>query len=63
MFFGAGAIYSGILYCRQKLHTKGIRGEVGPSIAMVWFLLDWLTLNRLTNPAKGLKLRLMQKRI
>ena len=37
MFFGAGAIYSGILYCRQHLHTKGIRGELGPSIAMIWF--------------------------
>ena len=51
MFFGAGAIYSGILYCRQKLHTKGVRGEIGPSIAMLRFLFDWVTVNKLTTPA------------
>lgn len=48
MFFGAGAIYNGILYCRQTLHTKGIRGEVGPSMAMIRYLFDWLTTNRMT---------------
>ncbi len=48
MFFGGGAIYNGILYCRQRLHTKGIRGEVGPSMAMIRYLLDWLTTNRMT---------------
>ena len=53
MFFGAGAIYSGILYCRQKLHTKGVRGEAGPSIAMLWFLLDWMTVNKLAIPARA----------
>lgn len=53
LFFGAGAIYSGILYCRQKFHTKGLRGEVGPSLAMIWFLLDWLTVNKLTVPARA----------
>ena len=53
MFFGAGAIYSGILYCRQKLHTKGVRGEIGPSIAMLWFLLDWMTVNKLAVPARA----------
>ncbi len=53
MFFGAGAIYSGILYCRQNLHTKGMRGELGPSIAMLRFLFDWVTVNKLTVPAKA----------
>lgn len=53
LFFGAGAIYSGILYCRQKLHTKGLRGELGPSLAMLWFLLDWVTTNKLTEPARA----------
>lgn len=53
LFFGAGAIYSGILYCRQKLHTKGLRGEAGPSLAMIWFLLDWITVNKLTVPAQA----------
>lgn len=53
LFFGAGAIYSGILYCRQNLHTKGLRGELGPSVAMIWFLLDLITRNKLTTPAKA----------
>ncbi len=53
LFFGAGAIYSGILYCRQRLHTRGLRGELGPSLAMIWFLLDWATFNRLTTPARA----------
>lgn len=48
MFFGAGVIYNGILYCRQKMHTKGIRGEVGPSVTMIRYLLDWMTANKLT---------------
>lgn len=48
MFFGAGAIYNGILYCRQKIHTKGVRGEVGPSMAMIRYIYDWLTSNKMT---------------
>lgn len=48
MFFGGGAIYNGILYCRQKIHTKGMRGEVGPSLAMIRYIFDWLTANKLT---------------
>ena len=51
LFFGAGAVYSGILYCRQNLHTKGLRGELGPTLAMARFLLDWITANKLTTPA------------
>ena len=47
MFFGAGAIYNGILYCRQNIHTKGMRGELGPSMAMIRYILDWLTVNKL----------------
>lgn len=48
MFFGAGAIYNGILYCRQNLHTKGMRGELGPSMAMIRYIFDWLTVNNMT---------------
>ncbi len=48
MFFGGGVIYNGILYCRQNLHTKGLRGEFGPSMAMIRYLLDWLTVNKMT---------------
>ena len=61
LFFGAGAIYSGILYCRQKLHTKGMRGELGPSLAMIRFLLDWATANKLTTPARA-KIRIENER-
>lgn len=53
MFFGAGAIYSGILYCRQNLHSKGMRGELGPSLAMLRFLLDWITVGKLAVPARA----------
>ena len=53
MFFGAGAIYSGILYCRQNLHTKGVRGELGPTIAMLRFLLDWIVGGDLAVPSKA----------
>ncbi len=47
MFFGAGAIYNGILYCRQNIHTKAVRGELGPTMAMMRYILDWLTVNKM----------------
>ena len=53
MFFGGGVIYNGILYCRQNLHTKGMRGELGPSMAMVRYLFDWLTVNKLTSATRA----------
>ena len=53
MFFGAGAIHSGILYCRQNLHTKGMRGELGPSVATLRFLVDWITVGKLVSPVKA----------
>ena len=53
MFFGGGAIYNGILYCRQKIHTKGVRGEIGPSVAMIRYILDWLTVNKMTTSTRA----------
>ena len=53
MFFGAGAIYNGILYCRQKIHTKGVRGELGPSMAMIRYIFDWLTTNKMTTSTRA----------
>ncbi|MFK8026593.1 MAG: diacylglycerol kinase family protein [Gammaproteobacteria bacterium] len=53
MFFGAGAIYNGILYCRQKIHTKGVRGEVGPTVAMIRYIFDWLTSNKMTTSTRA----------
>jgi hypothetical protein len=38
MFFGAAAIYQGIQYFHQKLNAKGLRGEVGPGLAILRFL-------------------------
>ena len=38
MFFGAAAIYQGIQYFHQKLNSKGLRGEVGPGLAILRFL-------------------------
>lgn len=37
MFFGAAAIYQGIEYCRKHIHSAGVRGEIGPGIAMLRF--------------------------
>jgi diacylglycerol kinase (ATP) len=38
MFFGSGAIYHGIRFCRQYVATLGLRGEVGPGVALAVFL-------------------------
>lgn len=39
MFFGTGAIYQGIEFCRSKIHRLGLRGELGPGLALARFLL------------------------
>ncbi len=46
MFFGVGAIYQGIQYYHRRLHTAGLRGEVGPGVALVRLLLEVLRGNR-----------------
>lgn len=38
MFFGTGAIYHGIRLCRQYIATLGLRGELGPGLALAVFL-------------------------
>jgi hypothetical protein len=38
MFFGTGAIYHGIRFCRHYVATLGLRGEVGPGVALAVFL-------------------------
>lgn len=38
MFFGSGAIYHGITFCRQHIATLGLRGELGPGLALAVFL-------------------------
>ena len=39
MSFGAAAIYQGVHYCRSKVHTMGLRGEIGPGIALLRFVV------------------------
>ena len=34
MFFGTGAIYHGIKFCRHYVATLGLRGELGPGVAL-----------------------------
>ncbi|HET7313151.1 diacylglycerol kinase family protein [Salinisphaera sp.] len=38
MFFGAGAIHHAVQYTQNRLHSVGLRGEVGPSLAFLRFL-------------------------
>ena len=39
MFFGAGGIDEGIRFCREKIESLGLRGELGPGLTLAWFLL------------------------
>lgn len=39
MFFGAGAIITGIEYCHQKVHSKGFRDGIAPGICTLRLLL------------------------
>src|SRR5262250_1587375 len=38
LFFGTGAIYHGIRFCRYYVATVGLRGEIGPGVALAVFL-------------------------
>jgi diacylglycerol kinase (ATP) len=38
LFFGSGAIYHGIRFCRHYVGALGLRGEVGPGVALAVFL-------------------------
>ena len=38
LFFGTGAIYHGITLCRRYIATVGLRGELGPGVALAAFL-------------------------
>ena len=38
MFFGAAAIYQATHFCLQKVHTRGVRGEIGAGVALARFL-------------------------
>ena len=40
MFFGAAGIVQGIRFCRGHIHSRGLRGELGPGIATARLLFD-----------------------
>lgn len=40
MFFGACAIYQGIQYFHRNVNNKGLRGEIGPGLTILRFLLS-----------------------
>jgi diacylglycerol kinase (ATP) len=50
MSFGAAAVYQGILFCRRKVHTLGLHGDVAPGLTLLRFLLAaiWSTRHRVT---------------
>jgi diacylglycerol kinase (ATP) len=50
MSFGAAAVYQGILFCRRKVHTLGLHGDVAPGLTLLRFLLTaiWSTRHRVT---------------
>jgi hypothetical protein len=39
MFFGAGAVYHGVNFCRRYVHRVGLKGEIGPGLAMAVFIV------------------------
>lgn len=39
MYFGAAAIVQGVEYCTGKLHRVGLRGEIGPGVTLLRFVL------------------------
>ena len=38
MMFGAGGVYSGIMFAREQLESRGMRGQVGAAFALATFL-------------------------
>ncbi len=40
MFFGAAGIVQGIRFCRSYIHTRGLRGEIGPGLATARLIFD-----------------------
>lgn len=37
MFFGAAAIFQGVEYCKSRVHSIGLRGEIGPGVTLLRF--------------------------
>jgi hypothetical protein len=39
LIFGAAAVYQGIEYCKRRIYTLGLHGEIAPSLTLARFLL------------------------
>ncbi|MFA7279883.1 MAG: diacylglycerol kinase family protein [Sterolibacterium sp.] len=39
MFFGAAMISQGVEYCKSKVHSVGLRGEIGPGVTLLRFVV------------------------
>ncbi len=50
MFFGAGGIYEGIQFCLNRVHTKGVGGELAAGLTLARFLLAAARGDRRTVP-------------
>jgi diacylglycerol kinase (ATP) len=60
MFFGAATIYQATQFCLQKVHTRGLRGELGAGVALVRFLLAVFLRDRKVVSASPITTRLNQ---
>jgi diacylglycerol kinase (ATP) len=60
MFFGAAAIYQATHFCLQKVHTRGLRGELGAGVALARFLLAVFLRDRKVVSAVPISTRLNQ---
>lgn len=43
MMFGAGGVYSGIMFAREQLASRGMRGQLGAGLALATFLAKALS--------------------
>ena len=39
LIFGAAAVFQGIQYCKRRIYTLGLHGEIAPSLTLARFLL------------------------
>lgn len=61
MFFGTAAIYQATQFCLQKVHTRGVRGEIGAGVALARFLWAALLKDRRVVSAVPITIGLNQK--
>ena len=58
MFFGAGGIYEGIKFCLNRVHTKGVGGELAAGLTLIRFLLAVARGDRRTVPPAPIRVGL-----